>query len=170
MTLKKYLSQFSKEQLISQILELDKKYKDVKAYYEFSINPDLSLKSKEVKFVLYDCFFPRRGYKLRLKDARKAISDFKKLGPTPEALVDVMLYYVECGVEYANTFGDIDEPFYNSIASMFADTGKLVQANDLEKTVKERVEKILGNCNGIGWGFEDEITDIYYNFFDLDKV
>ncbi len=94
MSIKKYLSQFSKEQLINQILELNKKYKDVKAYYEFSINPDITPKKGNVKEAVLECFFPKRGYKLRLKDARKAISDFKKLEPDIESLADVMIYYV----------------------------------------------------------------------------
>ena len=110
MTLKKYLSQFTKEQLVGQILELHKKYKDVKTYYEFSINPDVASKSMNVKEAVLECFFPKRGYKLRLKDARKIISDFKKLEPDPESLADAMLYYVECGVRFTNDFGDIDEP------------------------------------------------------------
>ena len=32
-----------------------------------------------------------------------------------------MLYYVECGVEFTNLYGDIDERFYSSLESMFAD-------------------------------------------------
>ncbi len=47
----------------------------------------------------------------------------KKLEPDPESLADVMLYYVEC-VQFTNDFGDIDEPFYNSIAGMFNNTAK----------------------------------------------
>jgi len=29
-----------------------------------------------------------------------------------------MLHYVETGTEFTNTYGDIDEPFYNSLISM----------------------------------------------------
>ena len=68
-----------------------------------------------VKEAVLECFFPKRGFKLRLKDARKVISDFKKLEPDPESLADVMLYYVECGVRFTNDFGDIDEPFYTIV-------------------------------------------------------
>ena len=168
MTLKKYLSQFTKEQLVGQILELHKKYKDVKTYYEFSINPDVTSKRENVKEAVLECFFPKRGFKLRLKDARKVISDFKKLEPDPESLADVMLYYVECGVQFTNDFGDIDEPFYVSIERMFIDTAKFIQDNGLNEIFLARAQKITEDSNGIGWGFHDALLDIYYNYFEYD--
>ena len=166
MTLKKYLSQFTKEQLAGQILELHKKYKDVKEYYEFSINPDLTTKREKVKEAVLECFFPKRGFKLRLKDARKIISDFKKLEPDAESLADVMLYYVECGVQFTNDFGDIDEPFYNSIAGMFNNAAKFIQENGLSEMFLARAQKIMEDTNDIGWGFHDEMLDIYYSHFE----
>jgi len=164
-TLKSYLSQFSKEQLVGQVLELNKKFKEVKDYYEFSVNPDISAKKEKVKVAILECFYPKRGYKLRLKDARKVISDFKKISPDEESLADAMVYYVECGVQFTNDFGDIDEPFYNSIAGMFRDACKLAVANGLANRFKERAEKIMNDADGIGWGFHEELADIYYNYF-----
>jgi hypothetical protein len=169
MTLKKYLSQFTKDQLVGQILELHKKYKDVKVYYEFSINPDVNAKRENVKEAVLECFYPKRGFKLRLKDACKIISDFKKLEPDAESLADVMLYYVECGVQFTNDFGDIDEPFYNSIAGMFNTTAKFIQENGLNNMFLARAEKVVKDTNGMGWGFNDALADIYYNSFDWDK-
>ncbi len=115
---------------------------------------------------MLECFFPKRGSKLRLKDARKVISDFKKLEPDPESLADVMLYYVECGVQFTNDFGDIDEPFYNSIAGMFSNTAKFIQENGLSEIFVTRAKKVVEDTNGIGWGFHDELADIYYNYFE----
>ncbi len=169
MTLKKYLSQFTKEQLVGQILELHKKYKDVKEYYEFSINPDVTAKREKVKEAILECFYPKRGFKLRLKDARKIVSDFKKLEPHAESLADVMLYYVECGVQFTNDFGDIDEPFYNSIAGMFIDTAKFIQENGLNEIFSARANKIADDTSDIGWGFHDELSDIFCNYFESDK-
>ncbi len=118
-----------------------------------------------MKEAILECFYPQRGYKLRLKDARKLISDFKKLSPDDESLADAMIYYVECGVRFTNDFGDIDEPFYNSIAGMFRDVGKFVQANTLTSLFKERAEKIMNETSDIGWGFHEDLADTYYNHF-----
>ncbi len=51
--LKVYLGSFTKEQLIQQIIELNKKYKEVKTYYDFFLNPDSSKKADEVKVTDY---------------------------------------------------------------------------------------------------------------------
>jgi hypothetical protein len=165
-TLKSYLTGFTKEQLIGQILELNKKYKDVKSYYSFFLNPDSSKKTEQIKAAILQCFYPTRGYRLRLKDARKAVNDFKKLSPGEASLLDVMLYYVECGVKFTNDFGDIDEPFYNSVASMFRQAGTLYVHTAKDKRFHDRAEKIMNDTSGIGWGFHDELADIYYSHFE----
>ena len=118
-----------------------------------------------MKEAFLECFYPKRGYKLRLKDARKLISDFKKLSPDDESLADAMIYYVECGVRFTNDFGDIDEPFCNSVAGMFRDVGKFVQANGLRRLFEERAEKIMNDTGDIGWGFHEELADTFYNCF-----
>jgi Family of unknown function (DUF6155) len=164
-SLKTYLAGFTKEQLIGQLIELNKKYKDVKSYYDFFLNPDSSKKSEEVKIAILHCFYPTRGYKLRLKDARKAVNDFKKLSPDEASLLDVMIYYVECGVTFTNDFGDIDEPFYNSVAGMFRQAGTLYLHMAKNKSFRDRAEKIMNDTSGIGWGFHDELSDVYYNYF-----
>lgn len=166
MNLKKHLSQFSKEQLISQILELNKKYKDVKAWYQFSLNPDISGEKQKAKNAVFECFFPMRGSKLRLKDARKIISDFKKLEPDAESLADVMMHYVETGVEFTDEYGDIDEPFYNSVAGMFNNAAKFIEKNGLEKIFIVRAKKIADDTKDFGWGFHDELSSIYYDYFE----
>jgi hypothetical protein len=51
--------------------------------------------------------------------ARKAVSDYKKVSASKFGLADVMLYYVEMGVQFTNAYGDIDEAFYNSMESMY---------------------------------------------------
>ena len=137
MTLKKYLQQFTKEQLIEQINGLHKKYKEIKDYYSFCLNPDEKKTLEKYKAIIYESFYPKRGFKLSLLQARKAISNFKKLSPSPEHVADAMVYFVECGVSFTNDFGDIEEPFYNSMEGMFEDACIFIQKNNFEKLFKE---------------------------------
>ena len=58
---------------------------------------------------------------VKLSLARKAISDYRKAVGDPEGLAELMLFYAECGVSFTLEFGDIDEPFYNSVNRVFAD-------------------------------------------------
>ncbi len=166
MSLKKYLQQFSKEQLIAQIIELNTKFKDVKTYYEFSINPNSTKAKDEAKKIIGKCICPDINYDLKLREARKAITGFKKLSPGEKDIIDVMLFYVECGVNYTNAFGDIDEPFYNSIAGMFYDACLFIQKHNLETVFKQRCLKIVTETDGIGWGFHDEVSNHYYSFIE----
>ncbi len=168
MSLKKYLQQFSKEQLVAQIIELNAKYKDVKTYYEFSINPNSDKAKEDAKKIISKCISTNFNYDLKLREARKAITGFKKLSPTENDIADVMLFYVECGVNYTNAFGDIDEPFYNSIAGMFHDVGKYIKTNGMQERFKLRCKKIMDDTKNIGWGFHDELSEYYYNFIEAE--
>ena len=105
---KSELNKLEKEALIKHISELYKKFKPVKEYLDFYINPDEKKILEQYKERVTEGFFPKRGYRLKLSISRKAISDFKKLGASQEGLVDLLLHYVECGVEFTNTYGDID--------------------------------------------------------------
>lgn len=162
MSIKIYLKQFSKEELIEQIIELHKKFKDVKTYYEFTLNPDGNAQAEKVKKVIYKLFNPPLGQDPRLREARKEVNGFKKLSPPEEAIADVMLHYVECGVQFTNNYGDINEPFYNSIAGMFHDAGRFIKENGMQDRFKQRCKKIMNDTDGIGWGFHDELSDYYY--------
>lgn len=166
MTLKKHLQQFTKEQLIEQINELHKKYKEVKDYYSFCLNPDEKKTLGKYKAIIYESFYPKRGFKLNLSQARKAISDFKKLSPSPEHIADAMVYFVECGVLFTNDFGDIDESFYNSMKGMFEDACFFIRKNNFENLFKKRCEKLMEDSSNIGWGFHDFLSDAYYQFFE----
>jgi len=166
MTLKKYLQQFTKEQLIEQINELHKKYKEVKDYYSFCLNPDEKKTVEKYKAIIYESFYPKRGFKLSLSKARKAISDFKKLSPSPAHVADAMVYFVECGVLFTNDFGDIDESFYNSMEGMFENACVFIRKNNLENLFKERCKKLMEDSSDIGCGFHDFLSDAYYQFFE----
>lgn len=136
----------------------------VKTYYEFSINPNSSKAKDETKKAIGKYICPSINYDLKLREAREAITGFKKLVPLEKDIADVMLFYVECGVIYTNAFGDIDEPFYNSIVGMFHDACVFIQKNNWESIFKQRCLKIVTDTDGIGWGFHDEVSDYYYNF------
>lgn len=166
MSLKKYLKQFSKDQLIQQILELNKKYSDVKTYYEFTLNPRSNVQADKVKKKIYKLFNQSFGEDPRLREARSEVNGFKKLSPPEESLADVMLHYVECGVEFTNNYGDINEPFYDSVAGMFYDACAFIKKSGLRNKFKQRCKKIMDDTDGIGWGFHDELADYYYEFFE----
>lgn len=108
-------------------------------------------------------FFPKRGFgKLKLAEARKAIRDFRKATGNIPGTAELLLTYVENGVEFTNEYGDIDERFYDSVESALEDLAKLLRAEgqDLYPQFRDRLADIEQNTDGIGWGFHDFICDV----------
>jgi len=164
--LKKYLDSLSKEELIKHILELDKKYKPVQEYYQLFLTNDIDSVIRKYKQIIENEFFPQRGEpKMRLSIARNAISETKKLGLPRENLADLMLFYVETGVQFTLDYGDIDEPFYNSMESMYLQVLKFISKEGLLDRFRMRAEAIVDRTVDIGWGFHDSLSDYFCQYY-----
>jgi hypothetical protein len=159
--LKKHLRSLTPQQLAEDIVELYKRYSDVKEYYQVACSGDDSAVLDRYKAIVRNEFMPpgRQMFpKMRLSVARKAVSDFKKIAKSKEAIADLMLVYVESGVLCTITFGDIDVPFYNSMESMFEAALDFIDKNDLFDEFRVRLKAIVDGTRGIGWGFHDNLS------------
>ena len=101
--------------------------------------------------------------------ARKAISDYRKAVGDPEGLAELMLFYVECGVNFTLEFGDIDEAFYCSVESVFSDGMKM-----LDRCEQDVIDKLLPRFEGavhstadVGWGFYDGLRYTFEVHFPM---
>lgn len=167
--LKKALAEKSEKELMEEIANLFKKFPQVKEYYTLVLSAaGEEYVLEKYKKIITNEFFPKRGYgKARLSVAKKAISDFKKISRKPHFIVDIMLHYVDQGVNFTDQYGDIDEPFYNSMERMFEEALKLAKKNNLLPFFKENCEEIINEaCEG--WGFKDGLTEIYCELYDID--
>jgi len=164
--IKASLNKLEKEDLIKHISELYIKYKPVKEYFDFYVNPDEKKILKQYKEKVAEGFFPKRGYQLKLSVSRKAINDFKKLGASAKSVADLLLHYVENGVEFTKTYGDIDENFYTSIENTYSNALDLIGRNGLLNKFEKRAYKIVTDTKGIGWGFHDTLGDLYYKHYE----
>jgi|SRR5690554_1915540 len=163
---KSELNKVNKEDLLKHISELYKKYKPVKEYFDFYINPDEKQILEQYKEKVTEGFFPKRGYQLKLSISRKAINDFKKLGTSAESLADLLLHFVENGVQFTNEYGDIDENFYTSIENTYSNALELIDKNGLLDKFESRAYKIVTDTDGIGWGFHDYLEDLYCQHYE----
>ena len=109
-------------------------------------------------------FFPSRGMmgKLKLSEARKAIRDYRKATGNIPGTAELLMSYVENGVEFTNEYGDIDERFYSSIESVLAELAALLRdkARALYPQFADRLASVEQQSDGIGWGFHDFISDV----------
>jgi len=163
--LKSELNKQDKKALIKHISELYKKYKPIKEYFDFYINPNEKELLKKYKEKVREGFYPKHGFDLKLSKARKAINEFKKFEHSKESTADLLLYYVECGVELTNDYGDIDEQFYTSIENTYVSALELMEKEAILDKFKDIAEKIVNDTSDIGWGFHDYLGDVYYEFY-----
>lgn len=163
--LKKELKKLDKAKLIELIAELYKKNKSAKEFLDFYIDPREEELLARYRDKVFAAFYPKRGYQLKLKDGKQAISDFKKIGASKELLADLMLFYVETGVEFTNDFGDIDEGFYSSLTSTYIDALTLMRKEGLLEQFGGRALKVVKDTSDIGWGFHDNLWFVYSDFY-----
>ncbi len=165
--LKLYLEQRTQAELITDIVDLFRRVDDVKDYYQLRLETD---PSEEVlapyKAAIQQEFFPTRGVgEARLSIAQKPIREYKKISPSPEGLIELMVFYVEMGVRFTNAYGDIDEPFYSSMERMYERAVKSIMEQHLQDRFEGRCRQIVHNTAHIGWGFHDTLSDIYTQYF-----
>ena len=113
------------------------------------------------------CFFGERGISddlPRLRDARRLIRNFQKATKDSSGALDLMLHYVETGTEFTNTYGDINEPFYNSLESVLVDFCEgIFKSPDPEQAYAKFYKRLVAlkrETYGIGWGYGDAVQEI----------
>jgi len=168
--LKKHLNSKSREELTNEIIGLYKKFSDIRDYYASTLSKDgMRDVLEKYKKIIKDEFFPVRGFgKLRLAVARKAVNDFGKISNSNSDMADIMLFYVENGVEFTNAYGDINEQFYSSIETMYEAALKHICKSELVEDFYTRCEQIVSDTSGIGWGFHDTLGDLFGGYLDKD--
>ena len=109
-------------------------------------------------------FFPRHGSgigKLKLGEARKAIRDYRKATGNLAGTLELMMTYVENGTRFTCEYGDIDEPFYNSMDSVLAELARLLvsEVPELYPRFEERLQQLEYAASNIGWGYCDSVRE-----------
>lgn len=84
--------------------------------------------------------------------AHKAISDYKKIPCLTVGVANIMVTYVESGVQCTREYGDIDGSFYISMEGVYENTLKYMIKEGLLSEFYERLNAIVTNTSGIRWG------------------
>ncbi|WP_240763206.1 DUF6155 family protein [Paenibacillus thalictri] len=165
--LNKHLKQLSNDRLIDLVKACYGASKDMEKFLAVRILGAEAVESlyQEYRKKVENEFFPERGFgKLRLKEARNAISEFERLTGNVKYSLELKLIYVENGVDFTLSYGDIDGRFYYSMASMYANIIDQVNEDELGELFdefKERLEAIVSKTEGIGWGFYDNLAELH---------
>ncbi|MBE5318505.1 hypothetical protein IM793_05020 [Pedobacter sp. MR2016-19] len=166
--LKKELSKLTKEQLVDHILDLYDKNNSVKEFYNFYLNPkdeqELAKKYKKIIRKEFNVENPIKSTE-KFSVAKRAISDFKNLQPSPESLADVMLYLPESACELTALYGDFSEQFYNSAYNNYRAALGFLAKHGLLDNFKVRAEQCVNWASNCGYGFADDIADAFYEYY-----
>lgn len=167
--LKKQLRKKTQNELVEEIAHLYKRFSNVKEFYQASFFNDDSAVLEKYKKIVSDEYIPsgRRQFpKMRASVAKKAISDYKKISTSNAGLADIMLTFVESGIWCTNEYGDIDEPFYNSMESMYENAIKFIVKEGLFQAFDDRLHAIVEDTSNIACGFHDSLSDTYDSYAD----
>jgi len=109
----------------------------------------------------------RSGRQNNLAAAKRTMREFSQANSDPEAIADLMIYAVECGNRFTLNCGDIDEEFYDGLIDIYAAAIKkiLQLPKDARSTYRRRLEKIMESSDGIGWGFHDDLGNLFSRAF-----
>lgn len=103
---------------------------------------------------------------IRISIGKKAISDYFKATKDHAGQLELMVHYLERGNEFTVEFGDMDEPFYSSLESMFKRilVALKKQPDDVREQYYSRLENVVSSARNIGWGYYDYINDLWAEY------
>jgi hypothetical protein len=168
--LRQHLAAKPPPELIEEIITLYTKYDAVKEFYMSQLHGTYGQDLLDrYKAIITKEFFPpgMRPGEGRISVARRAVMDYKKLAASPESVAEIMLHYVETGVAYTRSYGDIGATFYASMERMYADAITHILKHDLEAQFADRCKEIMRRADSTGWGFGEVLMEIYYNNFEI---
>lgn len=172
---KNIIKQQSREALIDLLVDCYKINSQVKEFItaKYAGQDIMEEIFETYKNKVHDVFFPKSmNAQFKIEEARKAVNDFKKICSDEKLVIDLMLYYVEMGVEFTNTYGDICESFYNSVESMYMSVIEIINKHKnpvIFNMLSKRLKAVVDDTDGIGWGFHDSLNDMYHDIKWLDE-
>lgn len=167
--IKRRLQNKSDKELLKILSDCYKLNDDVKYHLSVEVietNEELYQILQELKKQMSYAFWAKKksGEPLgpKLNEAKKIVTKVKKLTKDQEIIMNFMLDYVENGIDFTSSYGDLWENYYTSIENMYYSTIQMILKNkdtiEIEKYLL-RIDKMVAKTYGMGWGFHDTLTD-----------
>ncbi|AQT67507.1 hypothetical protein STSP2_00655 [Anaerohalosphaera lusitana] len=166
---KKVLSNRDRKELLALIKDLYSLNKQNKTFVQARYS--LIDQVRPYKAIIKDCISIDLDRPIDLAGAKKAISQYRKAVGDHEGVLELMVFYVECGNDLTCEYGDINEQFYYSLESVFEKALKTLTQSD-DDTVEKflpRLDAVVEKAQGIGWGYYDTILSLLCDYFPPDE-
>ena len=108
-------------------------------------------------------FYTRSGFPRipRLSECRRAISDYRKATEDLAGTADLMVTYVETGVDFAHSYGMDQDSFYSSLELVLGSLIEIIEddeAGELREKHRERLRKVADQAYDLGWACDERIA------------
>ena len=161
---KTVVGKLSQDELLGLVADLYRLSKPNQAFLHARY-ADAETAMEDCKKIISDCLYPdvQRDRPLQVAKAKKAVADFCKAVADPAAHADLMLFFVEQGNAFTLEYGDIDAGFYSALVAMARRAAEVIRSLpvNLQEPFRERLGEVVRSSSGIGWGYHDDLTDIY---------
>ena len=158
--LKSFLTSMNRQELENLVLELYS-LPAVKGAVNLRLNPNFTdemVNRYEKK--LAKVLMPANPEKMSMSAAKDILSEVKGLSAiSPRVTAEIYLYAAECACDFTETFGDIDEPFYNDLSDFYQMAVDFAKTDEeLKNELSDRFRTLNESFYGMGWGM-DEVAD-----------
>jgi hypothetical protein len=167
-SLKKHLNELEPDELVEQILNLAKRFKDVKTYFDMELGDEKQQAAivDSYKKKIHKQFFRARGVgKPKTAELRKLINHFKSIAVFPFDVADLMLYRVEMTIDFIVGPGEPSDAFHTATLNAYEETLKLIREHQLEGHFRERCEVMCIKIPYKGWGFGKDMAALTNDYF-----
>lgn len=138
-----HLAKLDREELLSELTTLYKKYPEVSRHYQAELATDQFLLEKYKKKI-YSAYFPKKGPgKRKHANIRKFISEFKKVAPFELDIIELQLYRVQCATSFFIQKGKQKSAYYDAVLDSFEEALLLIRTNRLTEKYKPEFERLL---------------------------
>lgn len=157
---------YSHAELIALIKDLYSINAQTKTFLQSRFSTGMDALNPYIEIV-ESALVPDRNGSIKIAKAKKAISDYTKAVGDPEGILELMLIFVESGIESTSDFCDSCADYYPPLELMYEKALRLVLTMD-KKTIDDyydRFKEIAASTDYIGWGFDDSIKHLFYSAF-----
>lgn len=121
--------------------------------------------AKKTNQKLEQAFFPHGKIDRSLVQAKELLRKFRKSCQNQRALIDVELYFVECGLDFIGVFGESDEEIRELLITNYASAVARIMEDDSQiyfHIYFARCNQIIDVAKEFTTEFSQDMLDVYY--------
>jgi hypothetical protein len=157
----KELKSLDKVVLLEIIMDLYKTNISVQEQLEYYIKPDIEKVLKAYKKKMEKIFSPSRDCVIKISDPQKLINAFMRLDPPPNSIADYLLFAVEEGIRYVDTYLDERYRLYEELGSILGNAIAVFEDKNMQDKYKERVNAVIDSSEKLSFQLYDILLEYY---------